>query len=129
VTVEILTKMVEKYGGDSYNLKIFRLVLCAFLDFQNILEMMNKAILKWIFHNAHVSVKVTNSKKDQKKTRFWSHNRKITNKALSSILAFKVFAAAWPSFHSEEFLFTKVRYLMKTSGYVIVDSNNPLSYT
>jgi integrase len=132
VTVEILRKIVEKYGGDSNNLKNLRLCTMCILGFSGFFrydELSHLQMNHLSFHNTHVSVKVTNSKTDQKKLGSEVIIAKLQTKLCPVSWLLKYIAAAGLNFHSEEFLFTKVRFLRKTNSYVIADSSTPLSYT
>lgn len=133
VTPDILSRLVDHVCKDeSLDLKDLRLCVMCILGFSGFLRFDELSSLKMkdlVFHDSHVSVFISKSKCDQLKMGNSVPISKTGNKLCPVSWLQKYISAAGLTYGSDEFLFTKVRYLKTTDKYILCDKDKPLSYT
>ncbi|XP_053405553.1 uncharacterized protein LOC128558980 [Mercenaria mercenaria] len=132
VTADIISKIVDKFGGDNDNLKDLRLCTMCILGFSGFFRYSELSRLKMKninFQDDYISVNITESKTDQCKSGSEILIAKTQTKLCPVSWLLKYIAVAGLTFASDEFIFTKVRYIKKTDKYVLADTSTPLSYS
>lgn len=132
VTVEMLNKIVDKFGRDSAtlsDLRICTLCLLGFSGFFRFSELSNILLKDLVFSETHVEIFVRKSKTDIYRRGNKVLIAKTGNKLCPVSFLLRYIRKAELNFDTEEFLFTSIRFMKKSNLYKIADRFKPLSYT
>ena len=132
ITVEMLNKIVDRYGKDNANLsdlRICALCLLGFSGFFRYSELSNILMKDIKFFDTHVEINIQRSKTD-----IYRRGNKVfiakTGKKLCPVsLLLRYIKSANLNLDSSEYLFTSVQFLKSTQSYRVCNRFKPLSYT
>ena len=132
ITVDILDKLVKKFGNDPHNLsnlRICTLCLLGFSGFFRYSELSEIKLKDLHFSNTHVEVKLSKSKTDTYRKGSSVIIARTGNILCPVTWLNRYIETAKFTFGSDEFLFTSVQFCRKLGIYKISNRYSPLSYT